>query len=322
MIDRLEWGSPRSRFGKILVELGRSHPDVVVLDADVSSSTQTSRFAQEFPARFVNVGVAEQDLMGTAAGLAAYGKIAFVSTFAVFATGRAWEQVRDSICFPRRSVKIVATHGGLSVGPDGATHQANEDLALMRVLPHTTVIVPCDCAETEAAVRAAYEIAGPFYVRLSRNDFPVGIPGNEGFTVGRGKVLREGRDLTVISCGYLIPNVLRALEEMGSEADVRLINMPTLKPIDAELIERAARETGSIVTVEEHSIIGGLGSAVAEVLVERCPVPMLRLGVRDRFGTSGAPDELFHAYGLSPSHILDAIRKTLAMRVEGRPKRS
>lgn len=304
--------SLREGYGETLVELGRKNPKIVVLDADLSSSTRTFLFAKEFPERFFNVGVAEQDLIGTAAGLALCGFIPFASTFAIFQTGRAWEQIRQSICYPRLNVKLVASHGGVTVGEDGPTHHATEDIALMRVLPGMTVIVPADYFETKRAIEKIAEYYGPCYVRLARPKFPVIFDENYKFEIGKGKVVKEGSDVTVIAIGITLFHSLKASEELEKEGvSVRVINMSTVKPIDRELIIESAKKTGLILTVEDHSIIGGLGSSVSEVLVEEYPVYQKILGVPDVFTQSGKPNELLEKCGISSSHIKKAIIELL-----------
>jgi len=299
----------RDAYGKVLAEIGRENPNVVVLDADLAVSTKTCEFAKAFPERFFDMGVAEQDMIGTAAGLAASGKIAFCSTFAVFGSGRAWDQVRVSVAYTRLNVKIVVTHSGITVGEDGASHQANEDIAIMRALPNMTVVVPADAVETEKVIREAVRFYGPMYVRLSRPKTRVIHENGYEFKIGKGEVLRPGGDLTIIACGTMVAPALDAaalLEQHGVRA--RVVNMPTIKPLDKELIVKCALETGAVVTVEEHSILGGLGGAVAEVLVENAPVPMVRVGLKDVFGESGTPDELLVKYGLTAEEIARAAR--------------
>ena len=303
----------RDAYGKVLVALGAENKDIVVLDADLSKSTKTADFAKAFPERFFDMGVAEANMTGIAAGLAAAGKLPFCSTFAVFATGRAYDQIRNSIAYPKLNVKIVATHAGITVGEDGASHQAIEDVALMRVVPNMTVIVPADATETEKAVRAAVDYHGPVYIRLGRMALPVLFDQRYPFQIGRAVVLREGRDLTLIANGIMVAEALIAAEELearGIQAGV--FNMATVKPIDREAIIAAARASGAIVTAEEHSIIGGLGSAVAEVLAEECPVPLVRVGIQDTFGESGHPDELLPKYGLTAADLGTAAEKVLA----------
>lgn len=303
----------RDAYGEALVELGRERRDVVVLDADLSKSTKTASFAKIFPERFFNMGIAEANLMGTAAGLAAAGKTPFVSTFAVFATGRAFEQVRNSIAYPHLNVKICATHAGITVGEDGASHQSIEDIALMRSLPGMTVIVPADGPETKQAVRAAAEHKGPVYIRLGRSGVPVLFDSDYKFTIGRAVVLRQGEDVALLACGIMVVEALEAarqLAEKGIRAAV--LNVSTIKPLDVEAVVKAARATGAVVTCEEHSVIGGLGSAVAEVLGEECPVPLERVGIRDTFGQSGKPAELLEHYGLTAAHIVRAAERAVA----------
>lgn len=302
----------RDAYGKALAEIGRENPNVVVLDADLAVSTKTSDFAKAFPDRFFDMGVAEQDMIGTAAGLAAAGKIAFCSTFAVFGSGRAWDQVRVSAAYTRLNVKIVVTHSGITVGEDGASHQANEDIAIMRALPNMTVVVPADGVETEKVIREAVKFHGPMYIRLSRPKTRVVHEAGYEFKIGKGEVLRPGRDLTIIACGTMVGPALDAAELLAKEGrQARVVNLATIKPLDKELIINCARETGALVTVEEHSIIGGLGGAVAEVLVENFPVPMVRVGLKDVFGESGKPEELLVKYGLTAEEIAAAARAVL-----------
>ncbi|HOI73097.1 MAG TPA: transketolase family protein [Syntrophales bacterium] len=302
----------REAYGEALVELGRENRNIVVLDADLSGSTMTKLFAREYPERFFDMGVAEQDMMGTAAGLALAGKTAFASTFAVFATGRAWEQVRQAIAYPQLNVKIVASHGGVSVGEDGASHQMTEDLALMRAMPNMRVIVPADAHETRAIIRLVAETPGPFYVRTSRMKFPVIYKPDVSFRLGRGDVLRPGSDVSIIACGYMVHPALQAADALQAKGiSARVVNMPTLKPVDEELILACARETKGIVTAEEHSIIGGLGSAVCEVLCESRPAPVRRVGVRDQFCSSGRADDLFEEYGLTAGNIVRTVEDML-----------
>jgi len=303
----------RDAYGKTLVELGRENPDIVVLDADLSASTKTSLFAKQFPDRFFDLGVAEQDMISTAAGLAACGKIVFASTFAVFGSGRAWDQVRMSVAYTRLNVKIVVTHAGITTGEDGASHQANEDLAIMRVLPNMTVLVPADAIETEKTIRAAAEFHGPAYIRLSRPATPLVYENsNYEFKIGRGIVMREGKEATIFTCGLMVAISLEAAEQLAKEGiAVRVVNLHTIKPLDKELIVKCARETGAVVTAEEHSIVGGLGSAVAEVLVENSTTPMIRVGIKDVFGESGKPEELLVKYGLTAENISTAVKNVL-----------
>lgn len=304
----------RDAYGKILAELGKENQNIVVLDADLSSSTKTSHFAKAFPDRFFNMGVAEQDMIGTAAGLAASGKIAFASTFAVFGSGRAWDQIRMVVAYTRLNVKIVVTHAGITTGEDGASHQANEDIAIMRALPNMTVVVPADAVETEKVVRAAVSYYGPMYIRLSRPKTQIIYDNpNYDFQIGKGITLRPGSDITIIACGTMVPVAVDAAANLGKNGiSTRVVDLHTIKPLDKELILKCAKETGAIVTVEEHSIIGGLGGAVAEVLVENLPVPMGRVGLNDIFGESGKPDELLVKYGLTSLDIERAVRTTLS----------
>lgn len=298
----------RDAYGEALVEMGEKDLRIVVLDADLSKSTKTAKFGELFPERFFNMGIAEADMMGTAAGLAASGLIPFASTFAVFATGRVFDQIRSSIAYPSLNVKIVATHAGITVGEDGASHQAVEDIALMRALPNMTVIVPADAWETKKAVEAAVNYEGPVYIRLGRSGVPVLFSEQDTFTLGKGVVLREGSDAAIIATGIMVSAALEAAENMSANGvQARVINISTLKPLDTEIIIQAARETGHIVTAEEHSIIGGLGSATAEVLAENCPVNLKRIGIKDTFGESGPPDLLLQKYGLTAEAIEKAV---------------
>jgi len=310
--------STRVEYGKALAELGGENPDIVVLDADLSGSTQTSRFARLYPERFFNLGVAEQDLMGTAAGLAAGGKIPFASTFAIFAAGRAWEQIRQAIAYGHLNVKIVASHGGLTVGEDGGSHQALEDLALMRVLPNMVVLVPADGPETRAMVRWAASYQGPVYIRTSRLPFPVLHAPDHVFHLGRGSVLREGRDVTLAAIGLMVHICLEAARRLAAQGiEARVLNLSTLKPLDWELVVESARRTGALVSAEEHLITGGLGSAVSEVLTDFHPVPLERLGVKDIFGQSGKPEELLRHYGLTADDVVKAAHRAIRRRDRG-----
>ncbi|MDU6522314.1 transketolase family protein, partial [Clostridium sp.] len=279
----------REAYGKALAALANTNENVVVLDADLSKSTKTADFKVVAPERFFNMGIAEGNMMGVAAGLSTCGKVPFVSTFAMFAAGRAFEQIRNSICYPKLNVKVCATHAGLTVGEDGASHQAIEDISLMRSVPNMVVINPADDIETEAAIKAVAEMEGPCYVRLGRMAVSrVNDETNYNFVIGKGITLAEGNDVAIIATGIMVEAALEAKEELAKEGiNARVINIHTIKPIDEELIIKAAKETGVIVTAEEHSIIGGLGSAVAEVVSEKCPVPVLRVGVKDTFGESG-----------------------------------
>jgi transketolase len=302
----------RDAYGKTLVELGRENDKIVVLDADLSGSTKTALFGKEFPERFFNVGIAEANMIGIAAGLAAGGMIPFASTFAVFAAGRAFEQIRQSVAYPRLNVKVVATHGGITVGEDGGSHQSVEDLAIMRSLPNMTVLCPADGPETAAAIRAVAAFPGPVYIRLGRGKVPVVFDGNYAFQIGRGVTLRSGSDLTFITTGLMTAQALRAADILAEEQiSARVIHLGTIKPLDIELVLQAARETGAVVTAEEHSVIGGLGGAVCETLAEGCPVPIERVGLRDQFGQSGNADELLAHYGLTAPHLVEAAERVL-----------
>ncbi|MBT1278652.1 transketolase family protein [Thermoanaerobacter sp. CM-CNRG TB177] len=297
----------REAYGKALVELGAKNKDVVVLDADLSKSTKTADFQKVYPDRFFNIGISEQDMMVTAAGLATCGKIPFASTFAIFATGRAYEQVRNSIGYPHLNVKIAATHAGITVGEDGATHQSIEDISLMRGIPGMVVINPADAEETRQAIFAAAEHYGPVYIRLGRMAVPDIHDQNYKFQLGKGEVIREGKDIAIIATGVMVAIAIEAadkLKEEGIEATV--VNIHTIKPIDKDLIVEVAKKTGKVITAEEHSIIGGLGSAVAEVLSEEYPVKVKRIGIKDQFGQSGSPKELLKHYGLTAEDIVKA----------------
>ena len=303
----------RESYGHALVELGKEHEEVVVLDADLAEATKTGIFKKEFPERHIDCGIAECNMMGIAAGLAATGKVPFASSFAMFAAGRAFEQIRNSIGYPHLNVKIGATHAGISVGEDGATHQCNEDIALMRTIPGMVVINPSDDVEARAAVKAAYEHQGPVYLRFGRLAVPViNDRSDYKFEIGKGVVLKEGTDLTIVATGLCVNESLMAaakLEEEGIHAQV--INIHTIKPIDADLIAEAAKKTGKIVTVEEHSVIGGLGSAVCDVLCEREPVKVLKIGMNDVFGESGPAVKLLEKYGLDAAGIYAKIKAWL-----------
>jgi transketolase len=302
----------RDAYGDALVALGKKRNDVVVLDADLSGSTKTAKFAKVFPDRFFNIGIAEQDMMGTAAGLAVAGKLPFASTFAVFATGRAWEQVRQSICYPQMNVKIVASHAGITVGEDGGSHQSVEDIAVMRVLPHMTVIVPADGPETRQAIEAVAEHKGPCYVRVGRNKVPTLFGDDYQFRIGKAHVFSKGKDAAIIATGIMVAEALAARDMLKAEGiDAGVINMSTIKPLDADAIIAAAKHSGAIVTAEEHSIIGGLGGAVAEVLGESMPVPIVRIGIKDTFGSSGDQEGLLKHYGISAGDIVTAVREVI-----------
>ena len=302
----------RQSYGEELVALGAERDDFLVLDADLAAATQTGRFKAAYPDRFVDCGIAEQNLMGVAAGIATTGHRVFASTFAMFAAGRAFEQVRNSIGYPHLHVVIGATHAGISVGEDGATHQCNEDIALMRAIPGMTVVVPSDDVEARAAVRAAYEADGPVYLRLCRLAAPVIHGDGYRFEVGRGVVEREGSDVTVTATGLMVSSALEAAETLAAEGiDCEVLNLHTVKPLDADLVAESAAKTGRVVTVEEHSVVGGLGGAVCEALAERCPVPVRRVGVRDVFGESGPAVDLLATYGLDGAGVAESIRSFL-----------
>jgi len=306
----------REAYGKALVKLSELNKDVVVLDADLSKSTKTADFKAVAPERFINIGIAESNMMGVAAGLSTCGKIPFASTFAMFAAGRAFEQIRNSICYPKLNVKVCATHAGLTVGEDGATHQSIEDISLMRSIPNMTVINPADAVETEAAILAVAEYNGPCYVRLGR--LPVSVINDAGsykFEIGKGVTLSQGDDLTIVATGMMVELALEAKDILSKEGiNARVINIHTIKPIDKDLLIKAAKETNAIVTAEEHSIIGGLGSAVAEIITEEYPVPVLKVGIKDTFGESGKPDELLKAYGLTVEAIVEHSKKAISLK--------
>lgn len=303
----------REGYGEGLVELGKDFPNLVVLDADLAAATKTGAFKKAFPERFVDCGIAEGNMMSIAAGLATTGKIVFASSFAMFAAGRAFEQVRNSIGYPHLNVKIGATHGGISVGEDGATHQCCEDIGLMRTIPGMTIINPADVVEAKKAMRAAVEMQGPVYMRFGRLAVPVVTPEDEPFVIGKGKELLPGTDVTVIATGLMVNEALIAAEQLKAEGiSARVINMATIKPLDTDIVVKAAAETGAIVTAEEHNIIGGLGSAVAETVCENTPVPVVRVGVKDVFGQSGPAKELLALYGLTASDIAAAAKEAIA----------
>ena len=301
----------RDSYGNALAELGTEHKDVVVLDADLAAATKTGVFKKAHPERFIDCGIAESNMMGVAAGLAAAGLVPFASSFAMFAAGRAFEQVRNSIGYPHLNVKIGATHAGISVGEDGATHQCNEDIALMRTIPGMVVINPSDDVEARAAVRAAYEHQGPVYLRFGRLAVPViNDRPDYKFELGKGVVLREGKDITIIATGLPVSNCLEAAEKLAADGiDAKVINIHTIKPLDEELVVAAAKETGNVVTVEEQSVIGGLGSAVCDVLAEKAPTKVMKIGINDTFGESGPAVELLKKYGLDTESIYEKIKE-------------
>ena len=301
----------RDSYGNALVELGKEHENLVVLDADLAAATKTGVFKKVFPERHIDCGIAECNMMGVAAGLATTGKVPFASSFAMFAAGRAFEQIRNSIGYPKLNVKIGATHAGISVGEDGATHQCNEDIALMRTIPGMVVINPSDDVEARAAVKAAYKHVGPVYLRFGRLAVPV-INDREDykFELGKGVVLREGKDITLIATGLPVAETLEAAEKLAADGiDAKVINIHTIKPLDEELIVEAAKETGKVVTIEEHSVIGGLGSAVCDVLSEKAPTKVLKIGINDTYGESGPAVELVKKYGLDAESIYKKIKE-------------
>jgi len=309
----MESMATRDAYGKALVELGKINKDVVVLDADLSKSTKTENFKKEYPERFFNIGIAEQNLIGCAAGFAASGKIPFASTFAVFATGRAYDQIRNSIGYPHLNVKIAASHAGLTVGEDGGSHQMIEDIALMRAVPGMTVIVPADGMETKQAIFAAAQYEGPVYIRLGRPKVPAIFDENYKFEIGKAVVVKEGTDVALMATGIMVGEALKAAEELKTQGvSAAVVNISTIKPIDVETVTRIAQVTNAVVACEEHNIFGGLGSAVAEVLVENCPIPMERVGVKDVFGVSGKPNELLEKYGLTAKDIIESAKKVIA----------
>jgi transketolase len=302
----------RDVYGQTLVELGKENKSIVVLDSDLSSSTRTVLFAKEYPERFFNMGVAEQNMMAVASGLASCGKIVFASTFAIFATGRAWDQIRNSIAYNNFNINIVATHAGVSVGPDGASHQALEDIALMRVIPNMTIVAPCDGPQTREAVMAAAHTKGPFYVRLGRPKV-LTIENKGEFQLGQAQVLTQGNDVAIIACGIMVQEALAAVESLKKKnISARLINMHTIRPLDTETVIAAARQTKGIVVCEEHTIIGGLASSVDEVVAENHPTKVIRVGVRNRFGQSGQPSELMKEYNLTSGDIEKAVLRIIS----------
>ena len=303
----------RDAYGETLAELGAENDKIVALDADLSGSTKTGIFAKKFPERFFNMGIAEANMVGTAAGLASVGKIPFLSTFAIFAAGRAWEQIRQAVAYPKANVKIVATHGGVTVGEDGGSHQSVEDIAIMRAIPNMTVIVPADGEETKGAIRAAAAYKGPVYVRLGRNKVPTVFPAGHVFEIGKGCQLCEGTDLTFVTTGLMTAQAVIASERLKAEGiSARVVHIGTIKPLDKELLLQAAEETGAIITAEEHSVIGGLGGAVAEFLSEECPTLMKRVGIHDRFGTSGKSEELLKYFGLNAETLVEEAREIVS----------
>ncbi|OHB93845.1 MAG: transketolase [Planctomycetes bacterium RIFCSPHIGHO2_12_FULL_52_36] len=304
----------RDAYGQTLLELGETNKNIVVLDADLAKSTTTLKFGKKFPERFFDMGIAEANMMNTAAGLATCGKIPFVSTFCIFATGRAWEQVRNTICYSGLNVKIAATHGGVAVGADGSSHQCIEDFALMSSIPTMTVIEPCDSIETRKAIKAVVDHQGPVYIRLGRSPSPVITEERTPFEIGKANVLREGKDVTIAACGIMVPNALKAAEDLSARGiEATVINFHTIKPLDRKTLVMCAKRTGAVVTAEQHVLEGGLGAAVALALAREYPVPMEAVGIDNRFGQSGDPELLFKEYHLTPDDILQA-----ALRAYGR----
>ncbi len=302
----------RDAYGAALLELGKSNKNIVVLDADLSGSTKTKGFSKAFPERFFNMGISEQDMIGTAGGLSLTGKVPFASTFAVFETGRAWEQIRQTLCYSHLNVKLAATHSGITVGEDGASHQSLEDIALMRVLPGMTVIVPADGFETKQAIDAAAEFEGPVYIRLGRSKVPAVMPKDYKFQIGKAYTYSLGKDATIVAAGIMVSAALEAKEILSKEGiDAGVINMSTIKPLDGGALLAAADKSKLILTAEEHSIIGGLGSAVAEFLSENHPVKVVKIGMRDTFGCSGPPKELLQLYGLTAANMAETIKESL-----------
>ena len=303
----------RESYGEALVELAEDYPQVVVLDADLAAATKTGMFKKAYPERFIDCGIAECNMVGVAAGLATCGKIPFATSFAMFSAGRAFEQVRNSVGYPKLNVKIVGSHAGISVGEDGATHQCNEDIALMRTIPGMVILNPADHYEMKAAVKAAIEYHGPVYIRLGR--LAVESFNNSDdykFELGKGITLRDGKDITIVATGLMVSRAIKAVEELEKQdIDARLINIHTIKPLDRELILKAAKETGRIITVEEHNIIGGLGEAVCSLLSEECPTPVTRIGVKDVYGHSGPAVDLLDEFGLNTSNIVEVTKKAL-----------
>lgn len=302
----------RQAYGDALLELGEKNKDIVVLDADLSKSTTTAKFGKKFPDRFFNMGVAEANMMNTAAGLATCGKIPFVSSFSIFATGRAWEQIRNTICYSGLNVKIVATHSGVSVGPDGASHQCIEDLSLMQTIPTMTVIEPCDAFETKKSILAAVTYKGPVYIRLGRAAVPVITKKEDPYTIGRANILRTGGDVAIIACGALVSNSLTAADMLSKDGiEATVVNMHTIKPLDKETLLKVAKQVNTVVTAEQHVLDGGLGSAVASLLARTYPVPIEMIGIDNRFGQSGEPDILFKEYHLLPEDIVLAAKRAV-----------
>ncbi len=305
----------REGYGSGLIKLGKKYDDFIVMDADLAAATKSGAFKKEFPDRFYNCGIAEQNMMSIAAGVAATGKKVFASSFAMFAIGRAYEQIRNSIGYPHLNVKICATHAGISVGEDGATHQCNEDIALMRTIPGMVIINPADAVEAEKAVEAVYGLEDPSYIRLGRLAVPVIFDDDYKFEIGKAVTLKEGNDVTVIATGLMVAEALEAYELLKAEGiNARIINMSTIKPLDKEAVIKAAKETGVIVTAEEHSVVGGLGSAVADLVTEECPVPMIKIAMQDAYGKSGPAATLLDEYGFRAKDIAAAAKKAVVLK--------
>lgn len=310
MADKL---ATREAYGRALLILGAENPNVVVLDADLSKSTKTADFGKNYPERFFNMGIAEANMLGTAAGLAAAGKIPFASTFAIFAVGRAFEQIRNSIAYPKLNVKIAATHSGITVGEDGGSHQAIEDVAIMRAVPNMVVLVPADGEETRQVILAAANYYGPVYIRMGRLDVPLLFGDDYQFEIGKANVLKEGTDAAIMANGVMVSMALEAAAELAAEGiNVSVVNVASVKPLDEETIVRIAKTTKAVVTAEEHNVIGGLGSAISEVLAEKQPTPIVRVGLKDTFGESGKPSELLEKYGLTKGDLVKAVHEVLA----------
>lgn len=313
MADKI---ATREAYGNALASLGEKYTDFVVLDADLAAATKTGVFKKKYPERFFDCGIAEADMVGVAAGLAASGKTVFASSFAMFAAGRAFEQIRNSVGYPHLNVKIGATHAGISVGEDGATHQCNEDIALMRTIPGMTIVNPADGIEAAAAVEAAINTKGPFYLRFGRYAVPYLYDENYKFELGKGVKLKDGKDVTIIATGLMVHLALEAANTLAAEGiDAEVINIHTIKPLDKDMVVASAKKTGAVVTAEEHSVIGGLGGAVCETLSENAPVPVLRVGVEDRFGMSGKVPELLNEYGLTAENIADKARAAVKLKI-------
>lgn len=312
MVTILEYKPSREGLGEALLEVAEQYPQLVGIGADTANSTSLGKFAKKYPERFINVGIAEQNAVGIAVGLSLVGKLPVVSTYAMFLAGRCWEEIRQSVCYNYANVKLVGTHAGITVGPDGASHQILEDIALMRVLPNMTVIVPCDANEARLAVKKSLEINTPVYIRLSREKLPVFTSLEDDFIIGKAKLLKEGSDCGIVSCGVMVYESLVAAEILEKEGiSCRVVNMSTIKPIDEEIIIETAKKCGCIVTCEEHQIYGGLGSAVAEVIVKNYPVPQEFLGIKNKFGESGAAEELMIKYGLKSKDIVEAVKRVI-----------